>query len=430
MVGALARPAACWVLAGVRIPDALLDPAQAARLPAARPGLRLASVVIDGDRLAGIEAAAPAGLPALDGGSRLLVSPWVDAHTHLDKCYTAWRLPGSCHRLGDAVAASGALRATWTDDDLDRRMRFALGTARARGTRALRSHLDWVQGPAPRAWHVARALREAWRDEIELQLVSICPLALFRDEAAGREVAATLARGGGVLGASVHPLPDQAALLERVFRLAHEHDLDLDFHVDEHLLADTGGLEAIATLTVRQGWQGRVLCGHCCALAVADEVHAQALLVRFAEAGITLVSLPLANLNLQDGQPGRTPRLRGLPPLIEARAAGVPVVIASDNVCDAFVGAADFDPLRVLGIAALAAHLDDPLVQWVDSITTRPARALKLDADGVLRPGAPADLLLLDGRASLEALSRPGGTRLRAGTPVAVAAPAFSELDG
>ena len=430
MVGVLARPASRWVLTDVRIPDALLDPAQAARLPVARPGLRGASVVIDGDRVAGIEAVAPAGLPALPAGSRLLVSPWVDAHTHLDKCYTAWRLPGSCHRLGDAVAASGALRSGWTDDDLDRRMRFALGTARARGTRALRSHLDWVQGSAPRAWHVATALRAAWRDEIELQLVSICPLALFRDEAAGREVAATLARGGGVLGASVHPLPDQAMLLERVFALARAHDLDLDFHVDEHLQPDTGGLRTIAELTLRHGWQGRVLCGHCCALAVADEAHAQALLLRLAEAGITLVSLPLANLNLQDGQPGRTPRLRGLPPLIEARAAGVAVAIASDNVCDAFVGAADFDPLRVLGIAALGAHLDDPLVQWVDSLTTRPARALKLAQDGVLRTGAPADLLLLDGRDSLEALSRPGATRLRGGAPVTFAAPSFTELDG
>lgn len=424
------RPAHRYVLSNARVPAALLDGDTVRTLTSVAPGLLKADVVLEGDTVAAVLAQAPQGLPVVDARNGVLLTPWVDAHTHLDKCYTAARLMGSFHRLSDAVGATAPLRAHWSPDDLQRRMLFALQTARSHGTRAVRTHLDWVQASPPLAWSVACAVREAVRHEMVLQLVSISPLALFRDPAAARAVARTLAEGGGVLGASVHPMADQAELLQRVFALAREFNLNLDFHVDEHLLPDVNGIRTVLDLTRRHQWEQRVLCGHCCALSAIDEDEARRLLQQMRDAGVVLVSLPLANLQLQDGQPGRTPRWRGLPPLLEAREAGVPIALASDNVCDAFVGAADFDPLGVLSVAALCAHLDDPLIHWIDSVTLRPAQALGLVWDGVLRGGAPADLVLLDGRNSAEVLSRPGRRLLRAGAFERGMPPDFRELDG
>ena len=55
-----------------------------------------------------------------------------------------------------------------------------------------------------------------------------------------------------------------------------------------------------------------------------------------ARAGISVVSLPMCNMFLQDRPPGRTPRWRGVTALHELKAAGVNVMIASDNTRDPF----------------------------------------------------------------------------------------------
>ena len=49
----------------------------------------------------------------------------------------------------------------------------------------------------------------------------------------------------------------------RVFTLAKERDLDLDFHVDENGNERAKGLLYIARKTIQHGYQCRVVCGHC-----------------------------------------------------------------------------------------------------------------------------------------------------------------------
>lgn len=49
----------------------------------------------------------------------------------------------------------------------------------------------------------------------------------------------------------------------RIFTLAKERDLDLDFHVDENGNERAKGLLYIARKTIQHGYQGRVVCGHC-----------------------------------------------------------------------------------------------------------------------------------------------------------------------
>ena len=135
-----------------------------------------------------------------------------------------------------------------------------------------------------------------------------------------------------------------------------------------------------------------------------------------ARSGITLTVMPTTNLYLQDMTPGRSPRQRGLAPAQELRAAGVPVVLGTDNVCDPFYPLGVHDPLESLRLALPAAHLlpDD----WADAITATPARALGL-APQRLDVGEAADFILLPAPDVLTALARPGVARavIRAGIP-------------
>jgi cytosine deaminase len=116
----------------------------------------------------------------------------------------------------------------------------------------------------------------------------------------------------------------------------------------------------------------------------------------------------------------------------EARARGIRVAFGSDNHRDPFFPAGDLDPLHTLALAAMAAHLDDPVGAWIDTVCTTPAQLLGLAWDGVLRAGAPADLVIHPGRCSAEVISRAAHGRIvvRGGQRVHEALPDFRELDG
>jgi cytosine deaminase len=176
---------------------------------------------------------------------------------------------------------------------------------------------------------------------------------------------------------------------------------------------------------------GRVVCGHCCSLALqAPDVVAETLDL-VVEAGIGVISLPMCNLYLQDRVPGRTPRWRGVTLLHELAARRVRVAVASDNCRDAFHGYGDHDMLEVFREAARIAHLDRPFGEWPRAVTATPADLMGLTGSGRIGPGLPADLVLFEGRAWSELLSRPQGNRvvLRDGRPIERRLPDYRELD-
>jgi cytosine/creatinine deaminase len=281
---------------------------------------------------------------------------------------------------------------------------------------------------------VLAELREAWRGRVQLIPTSLAPIDLLADAAQAVRLGRAVAAARGVLGVFVYPAPHVAALIPLAFDLAERFDLALDFHVDEHLLPPIANLPTVARLATERGWGARTVCGHACLLSAMAAAERDATLDAVAAAGIGLVSLPYTNLYLQDSShapPHATPRQRGILPVHEAAARGIDLAFGSDNHRDPFFPAGDLDPLQTLALAALAAQLDDPLPRWAHAVTSTPARRLGLAWDGVLRPGAPADLVLHSGRDSVEVLSRPthGRAVLRAGQPIDTTAPDFRELD-
>ena len=150
----------------------------------------------------------------------------------------------------------------------------------------------------------------------------------------------------------------------RVFRLAAAHGLRLDFHVDEGLRPEANAFDDIVRMTAEYGMAGRVLCGHACALSIRPDADVARVMDAAGRAGVALTVMPTTNLHLQDMVPGRTPRLRGLAPMQELRAAG----------------------------------------DWLDAITTAPARAMGL-ASPEIAVGAPADFITIAGADWAEALA-------------------------
>lgn len=423
-----------WVIAGARVPACLL--ADATSLTADHEGLTTVDITIADGRLAAIGAAgsAPveAGLPVLSRPG-LVVPCFVDAHTHLDKGHI-W--PRARNPDGSVAGARETVpldrEAHWTAADVAARMGFSLQMAYAHGTRAIRTHIDSIGAQTRLSWPVFAELREAWRGRIDLQASPLFGADLALDDTHMRDVADMVGAFGHCLGAVTYPGPDLKAGLDRLFRLASDKGWELDVHADETNDPGVNTLALIAETALAFGFPSRILVGHCCTLSLmpADEMKRTIDLV--AKAGLSIVSLPMCNMYLQDrDDPGRTPRWRGITALKELKAAGVRVMVASDNTRDPFYAYGDLDMLEVWREATRIAHLDHPFGDWARSVTTTPAEAIGLARDGLLRAGDPADLVILPARSLSELMARPslGRTVIRDGRPIETALPAYATLD-
>ena len=206
--------------------------------------------------------------------------------------------------------------------------------------------------------------------------------------------------------------------------------LDLDFHVDESDSPLARSLGQIADAALRHKFKGRIVAGHCCSLALADDNERAAIIAKVAEARIAIVSLPMCNMYLQDRTAGRTPRWRGVAPLHELDAAGVTVMVASDNTRDPFYAYGDLDMLEVYREATRILHFDHSARPWLKTVAATPGEVMGLP-NGRMAVGAPAGLVLTRARTMNEFLSRPQNDRvvLYAGKPVDRTLPDYRELD-
>ena len=385
---------------------------------------------IEAGRIASLAPASGTGDGIPLAGRMVWPSP-VDMHTHLDKGHIWPRARNPDGSFMGALETVHADRtANWTAADVRARMDFSLRCAFAHGTAAIRTHLDSIPPQPAISWPVFSEMRESWQGRLELQAVSlISTLEYVGDTPA--YLADLVAEHRGIMG--LVPLMGDGleAQLDQFFELAGSRDLDCDLHVDESEDPDVRTLEQVARAALRTGFRGRITCGHCCSLAVQPEAYVAEVLDLLAEADIAIVSLPMCNLYLQDRHAGRTPRWRGVTLLHEMRARGIAVAVASDNTRDPFYAHGDLDLVEVFREAVRILHLDHPFADWPALVGRNPAHIMGLRDQGVIRAGAPADLVIMEGRRFSEVLARPQSRRtvLRAGSAIDTTPPDYAELD-
>jgi cytosine deaminase len=403
--------------------------------PADRDGFTLVDIAIADGKVTGL--APRNGRPepprTVDLGGRIVMPCFVDCHTHIDKGHIWPRMPNPDGSFMGALDAAGTDRLLrWNRDDVIRRMDFSLRCAYAHGTKVLRTHLDSVAPQETISWPAFEEMRARWAGRIDLHAASLVGIEDVRNASWFAALAARVAEARGALGAVTYMVPDLDALLDRVFGLASDHGLDVDFHADETDDIASVSLRHIAEAAMRNRFEGKILVGHCCALARQPDREVKHTLDLAARAGLAVVSLPMCNMYLQDRrQDGTTPRWRGVTLVHEMKARGIPVAVASDNTRDPFYAYGDLDMLEVYRQATRTLHLDHPVDDWPRAVGITPARALRVADAGVIAADMPADLVVFKGRSWTELLSRPETDRIviRDGRAIDTRVPDYAELD-
>jgi cytosine deaminase len=369
--------------------------------------------------------------PTIDLKKGIVFPCFIDIHTHLDKGHIWERSPNLKGTFDNALSTVQEDAAQyWQVEDVYRRMEFGLKCSYTHGTVAIRTHIDAFGEQGKIGFSVFKTLQQEWINKLVLQAVSLVTLDYYQTSQ-GRELANNVAEIGGILGGVAYIHPDLETQLDTVFNLAKERNLNLDFHVDENNDPNSICLRKIAETAIKHKFQGSIICGHCCSLAVQPMTVVQETLKLVKQAGINIVSLPMCNLYLQDRNPASTPLWRGVTRVHEIKQVGIKVAFASDNCRDPFYGFGDHDGLEVFNQAVRIAHLDTPYTNWCSSVTKIPADLMRLPQLGRIGLELPANLILFKARYFSELLSRPQCDRivLRQGQEIDTSLPNYAELD-
>jgi cytosine deaminase len=331
---------------------------------------------------------------------------FIDPHHHLDCAYLDEyvNLSGT---LDEAIEINARIKNERPADEIFIKACRALTEALGNGTGWIRNHVDVDSVSGLKLLYPILQAKEKFAGVVDVQIVCFPQLGLVRDPESVPWMREAMLQGADVVGGMPHAeanREDAQKHIDIAFEIAKEFDADIDMHIDETDDPNSRTLELLAETTIREGYQGRVIAGHCCALAAYPDQYASRVIQKVAEAQISVVTNPMINLYLQ-GRGDLQPVRRGITRVKELLAEGVNVTCGLDDIRNIFFPFGRMDMLEVAMITALTAHLSTPdeIQTAFDMPRERAANALRLEDYG-LEVGKPANFALIEATNAQDAL--------------------------
>jgi cytosine deaminase len=390
-----------------------------ANLPDGRTGL---DIGIAKGKIAAVEhkLAGEAGRE-IDATGRLVTPPFVDSHFHMDSTLSLGnpRLNESGTLL-EGIKLWGELKPHLTVEAIKDRARRLCHWAIAKGTLAIRSHVDICDDRLLAPW-------------IDLQLVAFPQDGYLRYQNSISNLERALAKGVDVIGGIPHferTMGDGAESVKLLCEIAAQRGLMVDMHCDESDDPLSRHIESLAAETVRLGLQDRVTGSHLTSMHSMDNYYVSKLMPLMREAGVHAVANPLINITLQ-GRHDTYPKRRGMTRVKELMAAGINVAFGHDCVMDPWYSLGSHDMLEVAHMGLHVGQLTGTaeMRRCFEAVTVNGAKALNLEDYGIA-PGCNADLIVLQAANPIEALRlRPNRLQvIRRGAVIAESPVAESRL--
>ena len=343
----------------------------------------------------------------IDAAGCLVTPPFVDSHFHMDSALSYGR--PRVNRSGtllEGIQLWGELKPQLTIESIKERARKLCQWAIARGTLAIRSHVD-VGDPQMLAVKALLEIRREFKAYLDLQLVAFPQDGYFRLPANRENMVRALDMGVDVVGGIPHferTMADGAESVATLCELAARRGLMVDMHCDESDDPLSRHIETLACQAQRLGLQARVTGSHLTSMHSMDNYYVSKLIPLIAEAGVHAVANPLINITLQ-GRHDTYPKRRGMTRVKELMQAGVNVAFGHDCVMDPWYPLGSHDMLEVAHMGLHVAQMTgtEEMHRLFGAVTINGAKTLGLEGYG-LEPGCFADLVVLQAGDPVEAL--------------------------
>jgi cytosine/creatinine deaminase len=338
----------------------------------------------------------PAGAPAQDLGSALVVPGFVEGHIHLDTSFygDAWK-PHKPYTNGFNVHERVTFQAQNFAEaaPVEVRARNQLDLCIGHGSTHMRSHVTVDGTVGLRTLEKILAVREAYKDIIDIQLVAFPQSGILQSPVTAELLDEAVAMGANLVG-GLDPASfdrDVEKHLDVVFGIAGKRGVGVDIHLHDNGTLGIFEIEQIAARSRALGMAGQVAISHAYALGdVPIEIVKRTADV-LAESGIAIMT----------NAPGRRP----FPPVALLRDAGVTVFGGSDNIRDSWWPYGDGDMLGRANMIGYRSgfNTDDELKIAFDVVTAAGAKALRLEGYGIA-VGDKADFVTLNAQHVPEAV--------------------------
>jgi cytosine deaminase len=328
---------------------------------------------------------APAQLPVLlDGQGQLLLPALVESHVHFDK--TLWGIPWQPNTAGptrnDRIANEQRL-LPGIDVPIAERAGPLIEHCIARGSLCFRSHVDAQTAFGLRHVEAMLALRETYRQVIDLQFVAFPQAGMLISPGTS-----DLMRAALELGVELRRRHRPRRHRSRSDRAPRSGVRDGDAMARASTSTCTipassaAGRSSASPMTQAAGLAGRVMISHAYCLGAFPPADLAPLADRLAALDISIMTC--------------APPHTTVPPVAWLRSRGVNVCSGSDGIRDAWSPMGDGDMLERAMLIALRFgwSKDDELAMAFDIVSAGGARALGIGSYG-LAAGCRADFVLL-----------------------------------
>ena len=345
-------------------------------------------------------------IPIIDANFHFVTPPFVDSHFHMDATLS-YGLPrvNKSGTLLEGIKLWGELKPNLTADAIKERALKFCKWAIARGTLAIRSHVD-VSGQNLVGVEALLDVRETMKDFIDIQLVAFPQDGLLRANCLDN-LKAALDMGVDVVGGIPHferTMEEGHESIRILCEIAEKRGLLADLHCDETDDPMSRHVETLALETTRLGLKGRVAGSHLTSMHSIDNYYFTKLISLLVEADLNIIANPLINITIQ-GRQDNYPKRRGLTRIPEHLNAGLKVAFGHDCVMDPWYPLGSHDMLEVAHMALHCCHMTgiDEMISCFDAVTTNAASILHLDKYGIDN-GSNGDLVVLQCKDSIEAI--------------------------
>ena len=330
----------------------------------------------------------------IDG--RLVVPGFVDTHIHLDKSCILDRCSSREGTLAEAIREVAAAKRDFDEDDIYQRARRTLEKAILQGTMRMRTHVEVDPRVGLKGFAAIRRLQQDYAWAIDIEICVFPQEGLLNDPGTEELLIEACKQGADLIGGCPYTDSDPAGHIERIFAIAREFDLDIDFHLDFDLDPSWTHLEEVCRMTKTTARDGRVTVGHVSKLSSLPPGPLAAMTTRLADAGVAVTVLPSTDLFLM-GRNHDHDVPRGVAPAHRLLGSGIVCSIATNNVLNPFTPFGDCSLVRMANLFANVAQLGRPgeLASCLDMVTTLPATLMNLTNYGIA-VGNPADFVVLD----------------------------------